>query len=1145
MKKRNKLPIIILASLLLLISGIITRKTEIKAACSGTSVTCDNYTYVCDPPGCIEGIDDPCTCENQCPYGESAGSIGCNTAASQWACENPCLAAGYDCEGGGARWCTWTGSTPTPTPVPPPDCSGVCCATGQCQGQIDDNGACQAANPDTPLCCNSCSSGGGTTWPPYANYKIWFYYDLNRNGQWDPDSEQTSLPGEVINNIKIDVICNGNDCTSESFTGIPNQESSTWNRVWAHKTPDPNDTSTCWQCDIFCCDFGSTAGYCIVNTTDEHNVICESQLNSGFLNTTSPNFPSNQTFSSYIRIGPNGDYYSFSRPYTFAFTPPSNWQLTSIRWDSTDTGNRTDSGYTTANSFSTTLNCIACSDTQYHFVTRLIKVGLAPRQHPPQAISSEIIDPDSDNDPSQETVIRQTNTVLTFKTIFYDQDDPPADLNLVTNGNFESGSGSNITGWTAGGDISANLTNTTSAFNSQSVRLRRTGGNDAYLVSDWIDFGQNLANQTLTLSFWAKLSSGSQTIEGIGLQSYPEGGDWGNARALWVSPQINNNWQHYRYSLTFPSDTPSSQFRVVLRPPTNTSPSLYYDGVMVESGTTQGIFSDLYRIQLNIERDDNDAEYNEPNGTGNAWPIRLMFDRRIESPSQRDSYWFAVGGSGGWTQVSARHDSNSNRWYLPNDTTISRDSTPYFTVLGGSNNTYFYLSDHSLVAYWKVRLESGFPNDQYNTTLYVSDLSQPNNLEDETADSGDTLLEVNSPWAGPAPDNAFDFHRFGQNNLVLITSDVQVSGTIYDVTSTYPNSTCDDFATAPRLANQTITFTNLGDSSQVSTTTDANGNYSLTLTYNQTYQIQPITNYFHVISDFTNLPSIGTCVTDDTFQVESAPTITGLDFGFSQTLDPWAQVIGGDVISFGPIQVAVPESCRTDYNNGGECLPFLATNRLTNSSGPLFSENGIVATQTTGGIDQGQALAVGEPQNWQVEDTQLWRPSTSRGYDYYQRLFWDQTDIQLSGNQTLSGITELADGQVNNGETVMRLIDGHLTIDRNLSVAQGGLALLIVSGNITINGNVTQLEGIFMADGNITIQDGSNDNLNDQLTVAGSLVADADNQGNGSLTNQRDLGADNNLNPAVVFRFRPDLIVTMLAEGVGVKPWKNWQEVKP
>jgi len=1036
------------------------------------------------------------------------------------------------------------GTPPTPTPVPPPGCSGVCCAADDCQGQIDDGGSCQEANPSTPLCCNSCAtSNEPQTWPPYANYKIWFYYDSNRNGQWDPASDQTRLPLDVINTIGIEVVCNGNDCRSESFTGIPDQESSTWDRIWAHN----NDNPQCYQCGVFCCDFGETAGFYVANSWEDHNVTCTTQLNNGFLRTSNPNIPDNQTFSSYIRIGPSANFYSYSRPYTFTFTPPNDWLITSIRWDNMDpnTGIKDDSGYTTASSFNTSLTCIACPDSQYHYVTRLIKVGLAPVQHPPQAASQAIITPDSDGDSSQETIVRQTGTTIKFRTIFYDQDDPPSNINLVANASFERGSGNNITSWTAGGDVNATLTNTDSVFDSYSVRLQRTGSNDAYLTSDWFDFGQSLAGQTFTFSFWAKLSSGSQTINAIGLQSCPTNGNWANARSLWVSPTITSNWQRFRYVLTFPSDTPDSRFRVILRPPATTSPRIYYDGVMVEEGQTQGIFSDLYRIQLNIERDDDDAEYNEPNGTGNAWPMRLMFDRRIESPSQRDSYWFAVGGSGNWTNASVSYDSNNNRWYLSNDTSVSRDGTPYFTVLGGSNNTYFYLSDHNLVAYWTIRLESGFPNDQYNTTLYVSDLSEPNNLEDEVADAGDTLLEINSPWAGPAPDNAFDFHRFGQNNLVLISEDVEVSGTIYDVTSTYPNSVCDDFATAPRLANRTVTFVNLDDNSQVSTTTDANGNYRLTLTYNQTYQIQPINNYFYVISDFTNLPSIGTCIANDSFRVESAPSITGLDFGFSRILDPWAQVIGGDIISFGPIQVAVPESCRTDYNNGGECLPFLTTNRLTNSSAPLFSENGIVATQIAGGIDYGQALAIGDPQNWSVEDDQLWRPDTSRGYDYYRRLFWDQTDNQLSGNQTLSGISELADGQVASGETVMKLIDGNLTVDRNLTVAQGGLALLIVSGDIIINGNVTRLEGIFMADDNITIQDGSNNNINDQLIIAGSLVADADNQGNGSLVNQRNLGADNNLNPAVVFQFRPDLIVTMLTEGVGVKQWKNWQEVKP
>jgi len=285
------------------------------------------------------------------------------------------------------------------------------------------------------------------------------------------------------------------------------------------------------------------------------------------------------------------------------------------------------------------------------------------------------------------------------------------------------------------------------------------------------------------------------------------------------------------------------------------------------------------------------------------------------------------------------------------------------------------------------------------------------------------------------------------------------------------------------------------------------------------------------------------CSSPQTVTLDSA-SVTATPF--YQCLPPvssWFQVVGGDLTSQSSVSDQIPLLCRETYNAGGDCLPFIATDRLTQSSSPLFAENGIVVAKGT--ISCGSnCLGVGDPNNWRVEDNSFSCRPGEGGFQYYRRLLGQEHEV-LSGNQSLSAIDGLSDGSVSSGEIEIKLIDGDLTVDRNLAVAQGGMAMLITSGNIVIEGNVTQLAGIFLADGNIVINDGPNKDAGDQVTLDGVYAADANCDGAGSVNYSRDLGLDNNFNPAVVFRYRPDFLITMLKENVAVESIIDWEEVKP
>jgi len=75
------------------------------------------------------------------------------------------------------------------------------------------------------------------------------------------------------------------------------------------------------------------------------------------------------------------------------------------------------------------------------------------------------------------------------------------------------------------------------------------------------------------------------------------------------------------------------------------------------------------------------------------------------------------------------------------------------------------------------------------------------------------------------------------------------------------------------------------------------------------------------------------------------------------------------------------------------------------------------------------------------------------------------------------------------------------------------------------SGAITRLDGFYLTEGNFTVADGTNN----QLTINGSVVVDADLDNDGNLTVERTLATGDN-RPSVVFSFDPGLVFRMPAE---------------
>ena len=414
------------------------------------------------------------------------------------------------------------------------------------------------------------------------------------------------------------------------------------------------------------------------------------------------------------------------------------------------------------------------------------------------------------------------------------------------------------------------------------------------------------------------------------------------------------------------------------------------------------------------------------------------------------------------------------------------------------------------------------------------------------------IYQYAQDWAGVVA----DWSNMG-SLIIWNGSDVDVNGRVYDITYYYPNNLCSNLDDADPyasgLASPQITFKrSSGPGSDVIVDANGSGNYSTVLTYGTTY-IYTLSkpDFFTSIADVSDATlTSGDCLLGETaaFTLNNGPTVAGLDFGMSEVKNPWIQVVGGALTSYGSISDLIPLTCVNDYNTGGCCLPFISINRLPDFGSPpcnsdLFSENGLVAAQV-GPVEVwcGDGVSSGYPYDWQVV-TSLWRRPTGTGFTYFRNLLGE--DSVLTGNKDISSPDldsaegTVSDGHIGSTEKVIKLIDGNLTINQNTVVDPGGILLLIASGSITVNGDVDRADGIFSADDNININSG----VAGQAILQGSWSAGAD--GTGTLTNSRDLGSDNNLNPAIVFQYRPDFVVNLLKQNKGLKSQIKWEEVKP
>jgi len=269
--------------------------------------------------------------------------------------------------------------------------------------------------------------------------------------------------------------------------------------------------------------------------------------------------------------------------------------------------------------------------------------------------------------------------------------------------------------------------------------------------------------------------------------------------------------------------------------------------------------------------------------------------------------------------------------------------------------------------------------------------------------------------------------------------------------------------------------------------------------------------------------------------------VTYQDIGIGEA---WFQGVGGNFhADGGNLTVNIPSSSSCS----GSCEPYLITED---------------AEGTTGMVSYSDDLDLGDGEI--SEDGNNWHAQTSyqgleTGYNYFARILEDDPDgieewiggkpddgtIGVFKGDGVSRINGGVPWTIDDGTVVVLLVPNDLLIDVNIDVEEGGFLAIISSGDITIGDEVTNVEGVYIADGAInTCESSECGNISGGETVVDrQLVLEGIFTGWGGVGLRRDFGTeDNNTNPAELFIYRPDLQTN--AYKYLLWPHYTWKEQK-
>jgi hypothetical protein len=265
----------------------------------------------------------------------------------------------------------------------------------------------------------------------------------------------------------------------------------------------------------------------------------------------------------------------------------------------------------------------------------------------------------------------------------------------------------------------------------------------------------------------------------------------------------------------------------------------------------------------------------------------------------------------------------------------------------------------------------------------------------------------------------------------------------------------------------------------------------------------------------------GLSVGNNTLSAYSDNPNLEIKFAGVKNAEAWYQALGGGMRAGSLVSCGVPAVCAV---NQPDCQPGM-------SVGTALADNGLisaVAVNNGTGCDMevGPVCFYGIPNNWQSQTNLI---VGQPGYDYFYQQYFAKLGLgtTVEGNETMSRIV------ADLGGTGIVFISGNLTVDIDNDLGAGKFLMVIVGGNITIDEPVTTVEGVLVANGQIS----ASGLADSQLKINGIVYS-----ASGKVVFNRGYNdaSINNVSPGVVVNYRADLIFAM--PGSLVKVISGWRE---
>lgn len=474
------------------------------------------------------------------------------------------------------------------------------------------------------------------------------------------------------------------------------------------------------------------------------------------------------------------------------------------------------------------------------------------------------------------------------------------------------------------------------------------------------------------------------------------------------------------------------------------------------------------------------------------------------------------------------------------------------------------------------------PNNWGGCSAACGNGSQTN----ECGDSRGCCSECGPTWGACVAAN--NFSRIGTYNCgsapITQACTGTITGTLFDATEV---DSCAQMALAPKIPGGKIVAEATQNPPPITYTSGASntsGAYTVAVRVPDTYTLSAdMSGVDPLLGKYLNIPRYVCQSSSVAFTTQSQTTAR--DFGFWKVYDSWFQVIGGNIRAEGAdspaIQSRIPPTCTA----AATCTPYLLRKNAAGTGGSsgfaVTGESGSSGGTVVSAYSGGNLSKLNEEAKNVLSYAK--RQAFKENFDYFTNRLYsmgispvsdftagERADLQKPDPSTkqpansgrgayyvTGDVTINTAWTVNAGESIVIFVNGNVTIKNTITVTDGGFLAIIASGNTTIDSSVgtatitseaSQVEGVFITDGLLTIASKSsgNNKVSDLKFVgAGTFV------GWSGVNLARDykdtatpqLGLSNNTKPIELFIGRPDFAKN--APDKMKRPLYDWQEVAP